>query len=302
MKTRSIALAIATTAVIGGGYLVRASTATAGSSGDDAAPVPAKRPRAVIPGRPARALLLDRRVRGRGEDDADGHRPDLPEPDVPPAGTTDRRCADLPGGRAAADQAVSLAPADRTARTLAAGIHYTTHDFAAAEQAARTLVRERPTDAGPLAVLGDAELELGDYAGATTTYGRLAASSPDAVAVVRAPGAASLHPGPHGRRRPAGQRGRGAGRRLGVRRHRPRLLLRVRGPARSRPWPVRRRRRTVRAGAPGGARLPHRGRRGWPGRAPRRAAPRTRSSSTSRPCRWWCPSPTTSPTWATSTT
>jgi tetratricopeptide (TPR) repeat protein len=83
---------------------------------------------------------------------------------------------------AAADQAVGLAPKDRTARTLAAGIQYTTHEFAAAEQAAGTLVAERPADAGPLAVLGDAQLELGDYAGAATTYGQLAASSPDAAA------------------------------------------------------------------------------------------------------------------------
>ena len=118
---------------------------------------------------------------------------------------------------AAADQAVSLAPADRTARTLAAGIHYTTHDFAAAEQAARTLVAERPTDAGPLAVLGDAQLELGDYAGATTTYGQLAGLVARRRGRVRAPGAAGVHPGPPARRRPAGQRRQGTGRRLGVR-------------------------------------------------------------------------------------
>jgi tetratricopeptide (TPR) repeat protein len=83
---------------------------------------------------------------------------------------------------AAADRAVELAPADRTARTLAAGIRYTTHDFTAAEQAASALVAERPTDEGSLAVLGDAQLELGDYSAASATYGKLMATSPDAAA------------------------------------------------------------------------------------------------------------------------
>jgi tetratricopeptide (TPR) repeat protein len=85
---------------------------------------------------------------------------------------------------AAADRAVALAPRDRAARTLAAGIRYTTHDFTAAAAAARPLVAEQPDDQGALAVLGDAQLELGDYAGAATTYARLGRAAPDAAAAL----------------------------------------------------------------------------------------------------------------------
>jgi tetratricopeptide (TPR) repeat protein len=85
---------------------------------------------------------------------------------------------------AAAEQAIALAPRDRTARTLAAGIKYTTHDFADAAAAARALVAEQPDDQGALAVLGDAQLELGDYAGAARTYGRLVRAAPDAAAAL----------------------------------------------------------------------------------------------------------------------
>jgi tetratricopeptide (TPR) repeat protein len=85
---------------------------------------------------------------------------------------------------AAADQAVALAPRDRAARTLAAGVRYTTHDFGTAAMAARSLVAEQPDDQGALAVLGDAQLELGDYAGAGATYGRLLQAAPDAAAAL----------------------------------------------------------------------------------------------------------------------
>jgi tetratricopeptide (TPR) repeat protein len=84
----------------------------------------------------------------------------------------------------AVDRAVALAPRDRPARTLAAGIHYTTHDFARAEQSARELVAEQPDDQGALAVLGDSQLELGDYPGASATYAHLAADAPDAAAAL----------------------------------------------------------------------------------------------------------------------
>ena len=63
MKTRFIALAVATTVVIGGGYLVRAATGSAGPAGADGPSQSGERPRAVLPGRPARARPPDRRVR-----------------------------------------------------------------------------------------------------------------------------------------------------------------------------------------------------------------------------------------------
>ena len=183
MKTRFIALAVATTVVIGGGYLVRASSSSsAGSAGEDGA------------GQSANALELSSQVDRHELDRLIGVYEGEAKTTPTVTGLTFLSQMYLQRGRltgdvqtylqaaAAAEQAVGLAPNDRTARTLAAGIRYTTHDFASAEQAARALVAERPTDAGPLAVLGDAQLELGDYVGATTTYGQLAASSPDAAA------------------------------------------------------------------------------------------------------------------------
>src|SRR4051794_14026663 len=182
MKTRFIALAVATTVVIGGGYLVRASSSSSGSPGEDG------------PGQSANALELSSQVDRHELDRLIGVYESEAKTTPTVTGLAFLSQMYLQRGRltgdvqtylqaaAAADRAVSLAPADRTARTLAAGIQYTTHEFAAAEQAARTLVAERPTDAGPLAVLGDAQLELGDYADATTTYDQLAATSPDAAA------------------------------------------------------------------------------------------------------------------------
>jgi tetratricopeptide (TPR) repeat protein len=182
MKTRFVALAVATAVVIGGGYLVRTSSGSSGSSGDDG------------PGQSAHALELSSQVDRHELDRLIGVFEGEAKTTPTVTGLTFLSQMYLQRGRltgdvqtylqaaAAADQAVSLAPADRPARTLAAGIHYATHDFAAAEQAASTLVTERPNDPGPLAVLGDAQLELGEYAGATTTYGRLATTSPDAAA------------------------------------------------------------------------------------------------------------------------
>src|SRR5262245_5756470 len=179
MKTRFLALAVATTAVIGGGYLLQATN-------DHGSAV------ATNPSGPALAQSSE----------IDRHELDrlieFYEHEVQKAPTTTgltflgqmylqrgRLTGDVQTyvqAAAAAERAVSLAPRDRTARTLAAGIRYTTHDFAGAEHDAQVLVAERPDDVGSLAVLGDAQLELGDYAAAAATYGGLRTASPDAAA------------------------------------------------------------------------------------------------------------------------
>jgi tetratricopeptide (TPR) repeat protein len=84
----------------------------------------------------------------------------------------------------AAEKALALAPRDHDIKTLLAGIRYTTHEFAAANEAAAALVAERPTDLAALAVLGDSQMELGRYADARTTYRQLGEASPDAAAVL----------------------------------------------------------------------------------------------------------------------
>ena len=84
----------------------------------------------------------------------------------------------------ALQQAVRLAPLDVESRTLLASVLATTHDFAGAAREAGALASENPTDVAASAVLGDAQLELGAYADAAQTYGRLYADAPDSAAVI----------------------------------------------------------------------------------------------------------------------
>lgn len=86
--------------------------------------------------------------------------------------------------RTAVERAIALAPQDNEGRTLLASVLATTHDFERAIDAARIVLADRPDDLGAAAVLGDAQIELGDYDGARATYARLAALQPDAAAVI----------------------------------------------------------------------------------------------------------------------
>jgi tetratricopeptide (TPR) repeat protein len=180
MRTRYVALAVATTAVIGATY-VRASSGGDRPAGDGARSNAELEVASQVDRRE-----LDRLIRAYETDAAE--RPTA-------TGLTFLAQLYVQRGRLtgdaqtyvqateAVDRAVALAPRDREARTLAAGLRYTTHDFAAAERAARQLVDERPTDQGARTVLGDAQLELGDYTAAASSYGRLGDDAPDAAAV-----------------------------------------------------------------------------------------------------------------------
>ena len=86
--------------------------------------------------------------------------------------------------RTALDRAIVLAPEDLEARGLLAGVLATTHDFERAADKARSVLAASPDNMGAAAVLGDAQLELGDYDGARITYQALAAQQPDAAAVI----------------------------------------------------------------------------------------------------------------------
>ena len=86
--------------------------------------------------------------------------------------------------RNAVEQAIALAPGDDEGHTLLASVLATTHDFQGAIDAARAVLAERADDMGAAAVLGDSQIELGDYDGARSTYARLAAMQPDAAAVI----------------------------------------------------------------------------------------------------------------------
>ena len=86
--------------------------------------------------------------------------------------------------QAALDRALQLAPGDTEAAGLAASVLATTHDFDGAARKARTLLAENPNDLSASAVLGDAQIELGDYTDAFATYSALSAVAADSAAVI----------------------------------------------------------------------------------------------------------------------
>ncbi len=84
---------------------------------------------------------------------------------------------------AALDRALELNPEDPEARAASARLRYATHDFAGAAGLARVILSADATDPAASALLGDATLELGDYATARERFGTLAERFPNAAAV-----------------------------------------------------------------------------------------------------------------------
>ena len=88
---------------------------------------------------------------------------------------------------ASADEALSRAlvigPADRDARALLATTRFATHDFLGALDLAEGLIQEDHRDDAALAIVGDAQLELGRYAAAAEVYDTLAGRLPGAAEV-----------------------------------------------------------------------------------------------------------------------
>lgn len=80
-------------------------------------------------------------------------------------------------------KALELYPDDPEAAALLAVVRYTTHDFAGALGLARRVYGRDPSRYGALAVMGDAQMELGRYDEAETTFARLAQGVPGAGAV-----------------------------------------------------------------------------------------------------------------------
>jgi tetratricopeptide (TPR) repeat protein len=76
---------------------------------------------------------------------------------------------------AAADRAVAANPTSTGTRALEATVLQATHDFTGALALAAAIVREDPRNVDALAVVGDAELELGRLADARAAYARVGA-------------------------------------------------------------------------------------------------------------------------------
>jgi tetratricopeptide (TPR) repeat protein len=75
----------------------------------------------------------------------------------------------------AVDQALETDPSLAAAGILRARVLFASHDFVGAERAATDLLADDPAQPATLAILGDARLELGDYAGAADAYDAIAA-------------------------------------------------------------------------------------------------------------------------------
>lgn len=84
---------------------------------------------------------------------------------------------------AAATAALRIGPGDTETRVRLASIRSSLHDFAGALELAHEILSEDPNESAAVSLAGDAFLELGDYAAATDSYGRLAALAPGAAAV-----------------------------------------------------------------------------------------------------------------------
>src|SRR5438309_2356590 len=76
------------------------------------------------------------------------------------------------------DRALALSPDDPEARAAIARLRYATHDFAGSARLARVILSADPTDPAASALLGDAVLELGDYATASERFRALAERFP----------------------------------------------------------------------------------------------------------------------------
>jgi tetratricopeptide (TPR) repeat protein len=78
----------------------------------------------------------------------------------------------------ALDEALAIKPDHLPAQASLAALRFATHDFDQASQIARRVSEEDPTALSALAIVGDADLELGRYDEAASIYADLAAKAP----------------------------------------------------------------------------------------------------------------------------
>jgi tetratricopeptide (TPR) repeat protein len=83
----------------------------------------------------------------------------------------------------AVNQALALAPDDAGVRLQLAGVRYTTHDFSGALDLAQRILGQTPDSASARIIVGDAQMETGQYALASDAYTKVASTSPNAPAI-----------------------------------------------------------------------------------------------------------------------
>lgn len=100
--------------------------------------------------------------------------------------------------QAALDEALAIVPTHLPARLLHARLLQTTHDFAGALAESRAILTDDPTQAGAIATMGDALMELGDVDGAAAAFSRLATEVPGPAVTARLSRLAFLRGDPAG--------------------------------------------------------------------------------------------------------
>lgn len=100
--------------------------------------------------------------------------------------------------QAALDKALAVVPTHLPARLLHARLLQTTHDFAGALTESRAILADDSTQAGAVATMGDALLELGDVDGAAAAFSRLATEVPGPAVTARLSRLAFLRGDPTG--------------------------------------------------------------------------------------------------------
>ena len=81
--------------------------------------------------------------------------------------------------------AIHAYPQGTVALLLRAQLLFATHDFAGSLSAAQALLKAHPDQLAPLATIGDAQLELGQYSAAGASFARLATEAPGAAVTAR---------------------------------------------------------------------------------------------------------------------
>ncbi|HYL40704.1 MAG TPA: hypothetical protein VET90_05285 [Candidatus Binatus sp.] len=90
---------------------------------------------------------------------------------------------DYDRARQSMEHTLTIVPNDITARVVHARVLASLHEFPLALAEAQAIIRDTPGQLAALGTLGDAQLELGDVAGAAASYQRLAKAAPGNEAV-----------------------------------------------------------------------------------------------------------------------
>jgi len=176
-KSRNVLMLVAAVAVIGASYAVARLRAAAGTPAPTVVAVDLENPPAV-PGMATTDQLIQF-WRGQSErDPKDYISLSFLAAAYMRKGRETGDANQYENARAVLNQALAINPSYDGANTYLSVLHYTEHDFRGALDLANQLHAANPSALQPVATIGDAQLELGDYAAADAAYQQLLAQNP----------------------------------------------------------------------------------------------------------------------------